>query len=481
MFKVFLVDDEELVIKSLKASVNWNQQGFEIVGYALSGEEAVEAIKRIRPDVIFSDIRMPGMNGLELKKRLDDAGVSAKFIIVSGLAEFALAQKAIQNGISGYCLKPFDEMEIMGYLMKFKRELDASRQLSEGEILDLIEAGTPEAHSRLWHELELSGIADSEKDGLRIMLSIRRDRLLIHEKVPCLTLRIGYRKFIYVLADRDADELMASFPSEDRQFLKGIGFSKRGIDKAGFTQAIQDAELQAYQYFTLAEVLTWEGSWQTNDMKPAVALLAEGDGQSFIAQLDSLLAMFRSGLLNIRHALLIYNDCISQLNRKGRESDELYLYSFEQLAEQFEDVQDMIDDLKRLFQEEKDQIHHQQVSIQPGRSSTFSVMLEYINEHFGEDITILGLSKRFNINSNYISQLFRKELDKTFTEYLTGLRMNRASALLRTTSIPINEIAEQVGYKDYFYFSKMFKKIIGVPPRGYRYDQNQNNSIQAPF
>ena len=82
------------------------------------------------------------------------------------------------------------------------------------------------------------------------------------------------------------------------------------------------------------------------------------------------------------------------------------------------------------------------------------------------------LSKRFNLNPNYISQLFRKELDKTYTEYLTGLRMNRASVLLRTTSIPINEIAEQVGYKDYFYFSKMFKKTMGVPSRGYRYDQN---------
>lgn len=481
MYKVFLVDDEELVIKSLKATVDWKGSGYEVAGYALSGEEAVEAIKRICPDVIFSDIRMPGMNGLELKKRLDDAGVSAKFLIVSGLAEFALAQKAIQNGVSGYCLKPFDEMEITGYLRKFKRELDTSRLLPEGEILDLIEAGTPEADSRLRDELALAGIAGSEKDGLRIMLSVRRDKLPIHEKIPCLTVRIGYRKFIYVMADRDADELMVSFASEGRQFLKGIGFSKRGADQAGFTQAIQDAELQAYQYFTLAEIFTWEESWQTNDMKSAFAMPAEGDDQSFIAQLDSLLAMFRSGLLNIRHALLLYNECILQLSRKGRESDELYLYSFEQLAEQFEDVQDMIDDLKRLFQEEKDQIDHQQVSVQPGRSSTFSVMLEYINEHFGEDITILGLSKRFNLNPNYISQLFRKELDKTFTEYLTGLRMNQAAVLLRTTSIPINEIADQVGYKDYFYFSKMFKKIMGVPPRGYRFDENQNSSIPAPF
>ena len=479
MYKVFIVDDEELVIKSLKATVDWKGSGYEVAGYALSGEEAVEAIKQIRPDVVFSDIRMPGMNGLELKKRLDDAGVSAKFLIVSGLAEFALAQKAIQNGVSGYCLKPFDEMEITGYLRKFKRELDASRLLPEGEILDLIEAGTPEAHSRLRDELALAGIIGSEKDGLRIMISVKRDRLPIHEQIPCLTVRIGYRKFIYVMADRDADELIAIFSSEDRQFMKGIGFSKLRIDTAGFTQAIQDAELQAYQYFTLAEELTWEGSWQTNDMKSAFDILAEGDDQAFI--LDSLLDMFRSGLLNIRHALLLYNECISQLSRKGRESDELYLYSFEQLAEQFEDVRDMIDDLKRLFREEKDQINHQQVTTQPGRSSTFSAMLEYINDHFGEDITILGLSKRFNLNPNYISQLFRKELDKTFTEYLTGLRMNRASVLLRTTSIPINEIADQVGYKDYFYFSKMFKKVIGLPPRGYRYDQNQNNSISAPF
>jgi two-component system response regulator YesN len=183
MYKVFIVDDEELVIKSLKASVDWRGCGYEVVGYALSGEEAVEAVKQIQPDVIFSDIRMPVMNGLELKKRLDDAGISAKFVVVSGLAEFALAQKAIQNGVSGYCLKPFDEMEIEGYLKKLKRDLDARRLLPEGEILDLIENGTPEANSRLRRELALAGIPESGRDGLRIMLTVRRDRLQLNEKI----------------------------------------------------------------------------------------------------------------------------------------------------------------------------------------------------------------------------------------------------------------------------------------------------------
>lgn len=468
MYKVFIVDDEELVIKSLKATVDWKECGYEVVGYALSGEEAVEAVKENQPDVIFSDIRMPGMNGLELKKRLNDEGITAKFIIVSGLAEFALAQKAIQNGIFGYCLKPFDEMEIAGYLRRIKRDLDASRLLPEGEILDLIESNTPEASSRLRRELALAGINEPGSDDLRIMLIVRRDRLQLHEKRPHLSVRIGYRKFMYVMADKDAVEWIEQFSTESLHFWKGIGFSKRGIHTAGITQAIQDAELQAYQYFTESENFRWKGQWESTDMKLVLVELTEGNNQAIIAQLDSLLSMFQSSLLNIRHALLLYNDCISKLNRNGKESDDLYLYSLDQLADQFEDVRDMIAYLKGLFREE--QTEQQQVHIQPGRS-TFSVMLAYINEHFSEDITILGISKRFNLNPNYISQLFRKELDKTFTEYLTGLRMSRASELLKTTSIPINEIADQVGYKDYFYFSKMFKKIIGTPPRTYRYDQ----------
>ncbi|MFD0692672.1 response regulator [Paenibacillus sp. GCM10027628] len=478
MYKVLIVDDEELVIDSLKATVDWTECGYEVIGYALSGEEAMEAVKQLHPDVIFSDIKMPGMNGLELKKRLDDAGISAKFVVVSGLAEFALVQKAIQNGVSGYCLKPFDEMEIEGYLKKLKRELDARRPLHEGEILDLIESGTQEASSKLRRELALAGITESGRDDFRIMLTVRRDRLQLNEKIPCLSIRIGYRKFIYVMADKDAVELMNQFSSERLHFLKGIGISKRGVDTAGFTQAIEDAELQAYQYFTLAENLTWKGSCEANDMKPVFVELTEGNNQAIIAQLNSLLSMFQSGLLNIRHALLLYNDCITKLSQKGKVSDDLYLYSLEQLADQFEDSRDMIDYLQRLFQEEQND--HKQVSIQPGHGHTFSAMLEYINEHFSEDITILGLSKRFNLNPNYVSQLFRKELDKTFTEYMTGLRMSRAAELLKTTSIPINEIADQVGFKDYFYFSKMFKKIIGSPPRTYRYEKSQNGFFPAP-
>ncbi|MBJ6361145.1 response regulator [Paenibacillus sp. GCM10012307] len=465
MYNVIIVDDEELVIKSLKASVDWESCGFQVVGYAQSGEEAIREVRRHMPDVIFSDIRMPGMNGLELIKRLKDDGISAKFIVVSGLAEFALAQKAIQNGVFGYCLKPFDEMEITGYLHRIKKELDAARSLPEEDMLDLIDSDTPDANDRFMRQLYFAGIVRPGADKLRLMLSVKREKQS-SPNMSCLALRIGYRKFLYVMADRVADELQPLLCSGDSGISKGIGFSRPFADLNGMNHAIVEAELGAYHYFTAVDPHLFRELPDSGDRKAAIpSLSSECNRMAYLTRLDEMLPSFANGQYDIRHAMLLYNDCISHLCRWGWDTADLYLYSFDQLADLFEDVREMVAYLKRLFVEE--QAEHR-FNAQPGRNQTLTAVLNYLDGHFGEDITIQGISKMFSLNANYISQLFRKELDKTFTEYLNGLRMERATALLRTTSIPINEIAEQVGYKDYFYFSKLFKKTRGVPPKSYR-------------
>lgn len=466
MYTVFIVDDEELVIKSLKASVDWVSCGFEVVGHALSGEEALSAIPIIQPDVIVSDIRMPGMNGLELMKHLSDSGITAKFMIISGLAEFALAQKAIKQRVFGYCLKPFDELEISGYLQSLKRELDGHHQLMEGDILDLIESGTSEAQEKLQQVLNKAGI--TEEVALRLMLTVRRDKLPILGKKPCLSLRIGYRKFVYLLAEQDVEELMSAMGT-DEEVSKGIGLSKPFAEMTGIIQAIQHAELQAYQFFTLSSRCASSGPFELSDTSLDIPRLApSGDVTAHIARLDAMLLMFQTGQRDIRHALLLFNDCISHLSRWGKEASDLFLYSFDQLADLFEDVREMIAYLKKLFSEEKTDLP---VPFNPGRNQTFNAMLGHINEHYWEDISIQGMSKMFSVNANYISQIFRKELNKTFTEYLNSLRIERAASLLRSTSVPINEIADQVGYKDYFYFSKLFKKSRGVSPKSFRNDR----------
>ena len=158
MYKVFLVDDEELVIKSLIASVDWQAYGFEVAGYALSGSEAFDAIQTIDPNLVLTDIRMPGISGLELIKLLKDASSKALIVVLSGYAEFALAQKAINYGAVGYCLKPFDELEIAGFLKKATTIIKNQKTSTYVDVLECLEIETPEAKEKLKNILIDAGI-----------------------------------------------------------------------------------------------------------------------------------------------------------------------------------------------------------------------------------------------------------------------------------------------------------------------------------
>lgn len=102
------------------------------------------------------------------------------------------------------------------------------------------------------------------------------------------------------------------------------------------------------------------------------------------------------------------------------------------------------------------------------KNETFRDIINHVNEHFFNDITLQSIAQKFTINPNYASQLFKKETGVTFTKYLTTMRVNYASSMLKTSDLSINEIAEKSGFKDYFYFTRVFKKITNMTPTAYR-------------
>jgi len=119
MYKVILVDDEKWVVKSLKNRIDWAAHGFEVVDEAFNGVEGFEKIERWVPDLVFTDIRMPGMDGLELVKKTTEWNRSVSFVIASGHKDFEYAKKAMAYGALDYCLKPFDHEEISAILHKY--------------------------------------------------------------------------------------------------------------------------------------------------------------------------------------------------------------------------------------------------------------------------------------------------------------------------------------------------------------------------
>jgi two-component system response regulator YesN len=183
VYKAFVADDESLIIKSLKASVDWEMLGFEVIGEANDGIEAYELILELKPDIVFADIRMPGMTGLELIKKIGSLFPNTLFVIISGYAEFVYAQKALSYGALGYCLKPFDEIEIACILKRASSILEKLKASLEMELIGLLADTSSNAVKRIKSILDMRGFETSGKQGIAAVVSVGSEGLTIPSDV----------------------------------------------------------------------------------------------------------------------------------------------------------------------------------------------------------------------------------------------------------------------------------------------------------
>ena len=125
MYTMIVADDERWIRERITSSIDWAKAGVRIAGEAADGEEALALAVEIKPDIIITDIRMPGLSGLDFIKQLQKAGTRAKIIIISGYSDFNYAQKAIKLGVADYILKPVENTELVNIVKKCVRRIEA--------------------------------------------------------------------------------------------------------------------------------------------------------------------------------------------------------------------------------------------------------------------------------------------------------------------------------------------------------------------
>lgn len=129
MYKVIIVDDEDLIRDGLRTFVKWEQAGFEVVGEACDGNNAFDMIKKFEPHVVLTDIRMPVCTGIELMNKIKDNKLNTKIVVLSGYDEFEYARSALEAGAIGYLLKPIKLDKLMEVLKSIKEELDKKMKI----------------------------------------------------------------------------------------------------------------------------------------------------------------------------------------------------------------------------------------------------------------------------------------------------------------------------------------------------------------
>lgn len=458
MFNVLIADDEPSVIESLKVSIDWESLGLVLAACERSGKEALERIEKEKIDVAILDIRMPGMNGLELCEYLKRQYEDLQIIFISGYAEFSYAQKAIGYGALGYCLKPLEYDQITKLLLKAVQRLEkSSRLISEADLLDALETGQYQEMELILKQL---GFTETK---YYVAVTVG-ERPIAVSADNGISVKFGRGQWGYILKKQFSAEELEEYISNST--CRSAGYFCRAVNVKELSAALDECIVRAYQFFVEPECRL---NCEQNNGKGAGELLAQitknaekGRWDEVCGQLELIEKKYRK-CFNIRSALRLCN-IIYTGNLFREEANDYYIYNQKQLVTEYETFSGMLRRLRKSI------VNASMASDEQGTFSNtaFMKLMHYISENYHKEISLTSAGEALHMNPNYVSQMFKKETGNTLIRYITQLRMEDATRLLATTQKPVMEIALEVGFNDYFYFLKTFKKITGKTPTQYR-------------
>lgn len=475
MHTAIVVDDEKWIVEGIKAGVNWRKYGFEVIGDAENGKEALQMIKNLHPDLVLTDIKMPDMNGLELIKNGKAASPETLFVVLSGHAEFAYAQKALNYGTFGYCLKPFELEEIHSMLNRVSECLqDKFKAPTPFFSLEMYEAICSSNTVKMNQLLEDNNMTVQPNSKITPIVIQGVDLASVDPNVRHLSFPMNFRRQGYLVHDELKEDFLRKWrlthPSSS--FSVGVGYPIS--DVVELESSLEAASLAAYGIFTAGKPGIYKATNQASNaingtLKEINHALDHKDRIQFIKILESTIEMFHNGTFTIKDAYLIYTAAMYLFYREDNRSNNRFFEGYEHLYTHYGSIDVMIDDMiKETYDHFSEEISAYIVKV--AHTKVREIVI-HIHANFTQEITIQGLASKFFLSPNYLCQLFKKEVGETIVEYVSRLRIEYACKLLRETEYTIYQVGEKCGFQDYFYFTRIFKRYNKSTPTQYRAKQ----------
>lgn len=458
MFHVLLVDDELSVTDALQCSINWGALGLTVSAVAQSGEQALACIESTPIDIVITDIRMANIDGLSLCQRISKMERSIQTIIISGFAEFSYAQKALSYGALGYCLKPLEYDELKRHLQRAVHQLRQNSQTPDHD--DLLDALQNADSGEFARTLTYFGL---RADVYYAAVCVGKAPLPLSPQQKRISLRLGYRQDAYISTEPFAPENVHAYLQDAQS--RGLSFTEEGCSADDLPRTIQKLNNSAFQFFVEPESKLFSEK-QEDHAAPVLREIAQAAAQCDAARTAALLDAFHGEagrMFTLRSVWCLYT-ILSSSDAFGAAFSTDNIYSPEQLVFQFKSFSTLLAALQ------------ERVSARlppPGASAlsnaSFLQMINYIDTHYDRGLSLGELAREMNLNANYLSQVFKKETGKTFLKYITDLRIEKAKKMLDSGEHSIGEIASALGFNDYFYFLKTFKRVTGLTPKQYKH------------
>ena len=519
-----IIADDELIIRQGLMTIPWSEYGIEVVGAASNGEEALALSRRTCPQILLTDIRMPGMDGLELIRAVKGEMPGVKAILLTGYQDFAYAHSAIQLGAMGYVLKPSDPDEIVDVVLKAKKQIEEEirERVEKQQMLQKMDSVVPAAFNSFLQDLIFGRIADpgaiearcrefnrSFNNYVLLLLEFKTEIKITDSGLPNKikeeidnTLSIFgnsvlldvHQSVCCIINELSADEAavkdrIIALGMEIRNNLKtkfdtdvSIGISRRCNRAADMNMAFNQAVNCLKMKFSLGKGAVIH----VEDIKDSL----QRQNLQVLKLAGEIIENVRTG--NYRLAEKITRELLFRLS-KEQKADEQIIKSvcFDILASAYRflkgekntgnlpvneqlilsgitactDAEELEEYVINMLMNIMDSIC---AKLPSAKNKVITDVIEYIEKFYMDQISLLSVSEHVHMNHIYISRLIKRETGETFLDILTKTRMKKAWELLTNTDHRTYEISDMVGLSDPGYFSQVFKKHYGMTPSEYR-------------
>lgn len=515
LLSVLIADDEYWIRESLRTALDWPSYGMSFLEPACDGEEALAALKSRHVDILITDINMPYLSGVDLIRQAQSVSPHTAILVLSGYSDYEYVRQALLAGALDYLLKPISKASLLealdkaiGKVLERQREerdrTELQRKLSaaasamiDRDFSELLHAARHQAQAQdveaqlFEYEQRFSGYrlallhvpGASATNGASVKEVLERSIALR----PRIIIRNLYHLTHFLLiAPTDARALSDSLEAAAQALYSFTGSPVRAVISEA---CLSFGDLRKVYNETRTVLLTLPMRAQSEVVFAARQEhrpLSQRLSPALQKQMEQAVRMQQrdwfdrlveqTGLWSPQAQdwpQMEYLHCVTAiawvLHRSVEErGDAAQALAVETLIDTLPMVFSLPGPLREMLMQMEDEAFWSAPCAGDSSAGVMEQVRQYVDAHFVEDLSLGDLASRFGLDGSYLSRSFKQAAGSNLTVYIAQLRVAEAKRLLQTRELSITEVAQAVGYGDYAYFSRVFKKLTGVSPRRYR-------------
>ncbi len=530
MYRIILIDDEPLILAGIASLICWEEHDCCIVGKATNGHTAIDLILDTRPDIVITDIRMPVMNGLELIQACKEKNCEFAFIFLTNLEDFQLAKEAVHLGATDYLVKlDLKPQTLIQALERAKEHCSRMESHHNKELYALLlKDSRKQLEQNYFSQLLLTPPSDSEfafnpeidasyRNAYLLLLQMKPEQILFGQTEPYdfqfisrqlldVVSGIGTRYFsshamlmpqkdtmllvVSPKAESDNEKALSEFCTKVNVALGTyfaltalFGISQKSRETSRLPQALSEARSALGRcYYDSALGISFYQDQKSRLRQPAQrefninflkksmsAAVLENESQDLkeiFRELSELFAQYKPDKPQAVSACINIYSYLHDLLQNESTRENAFPYSID-IAKQLSGL-GSLDDILLWLDSFCEKICAMLAERKEKRSDKFVYMAKrYIHEHYREKLTLSEIAEHLTISPGYLSSTFSRYMNKTVSDYIAEVKIEHAKELIDSGQYLIYEIADQLGFENAYYFSKVFKKVTGMAPKNY--------------